>query len=349
MLELYKRRVKSKGSYIGEVLKNQSDVIMDATFLRDVATKACYINNELVYAKFQKYTTYSISKDVIDYHLQFMTGVHYPEGTYVYIPDDTGMYSPWLIVGRDDDSQFIKYSILKCNWTLWWIHNGKLLSCLGVIISNGISTSVDSDKFTTTVDGNCTVWLPTTNEVQTIGYDARFLITKNKTNPSSFKVTKILDTLPVGITKLGMIQDRYNRSTDKVDLVINGEEVMVADYYASAIEPELPETTPKDKGYSVITHSGTAPTLRIGGSAKTLTATFYDALGVEVPNIVPVWTYDFPKGLENQFVVETTNVANKVKIKALKNYDLLELIVTIKVESEDGLYQSELKMEVTAI
>lgn len=349
MLELYKRRVQSKGAYIGDMVKNQSDKIMDATFLRDVATKRCYIDNELVYAKFQKYTTYSINKDVIDYHLQFMTGVHYPEGTYVYIPDDTGEYNPWLIVGRDDDSQFVKYSVLKCNWTLWWIYNGKIYSCLGVIKSNGTSIAVNSDQFTTTVDGNCTVWLPTTSEVQTIGYNARFLITKNKVNPSSFKVTKILDTLPVGITKLGMMQDRYDPKADKLDLIINGVEVMIADYYKSAIEPELPEEPPKDNGYSKITYSNATPTLKIGGNTQTLIATFYTEDGTELTNIVPVWSYELPIGKEDQFIIETTEVPNKVKIRALKNYSILELVITIKVESEDGLYKSDLRLEVTAI
>lgn len=54
-------------------------------------------------------------------------------GTYVDIPDDTGTYNRWLIVGRSDEPQFVKYNILKCNWTFKWIVEGILYECLGVL------------------------------------------------------------------------------------------------------------------------------------------------------------------------------------------------------------------------
>ena len=43
MFEDFKTRMARKGSYMGQVLKNQSDMIMDATFTRDIAFRNCYL------------------------------------------------------------------------------------------------------------------------------------------------------------------------------------------------------------------------------------------------------------------------------------------------------------------
>ena len=133
MLEAYKKRLNQKGKYMGEVLKRQSDVIMDKTFTRDIAYRLCYIDGEPVDAKYITYTYYSISKDAVDYHLQFRPGVHYPIGKYIDVPDDTGTYNRWLIVGRSDEPQFVKYNILKCNWIFKWVKDGIIYECLGVL------------------------------------------------------------------------------------------------------------------------------------------------------------------------------------------------------------------------
>ena len=71
MLELYRKRLKTSGNYMGEALKKQSDMIMDNTFTRDIAYRKCYIDNQPVDAKYIVHTYYSISKDAVDYHLQF--------------------------------------------------------------------------------------------------------------------------------------------------------------------------------------------------------------------------------------------------------------------------------------
>ena len=120
---------------MGQALKNQSDMIMNETFTNDIAYRKCYIDNTPVDAKYIVYTYYSISKDAVDYHLQFRPGIHYPIGTYIDIPDDVGIYNRWLIVGRSDEPQFVKYNILKCNWTFRWIADGVIHECLGVLES----------------------------------------------------------------------------------------------------------------------------------------------------------------------------------------------------------------------
>lgn len=133
MLELYKRRVGNQGRHVGEALKKQSDTIMEQTFDRDIAYRICYLDGKPIEAKYITYTYYSISKDAVDYHLQFKPGVHTQIGKYIDVPDDTGAYNRWLIVGRSDEPQFVKYNILKCNWTFKWIADGVVHECLGVL------------------------------------------------------------------------------------------------------------------------------------------------------------------------------------------------------------------------
>ena len=93
--------------------------------------KKKYISEET----FKKIANYTISKDAVDYHLQFRPGVHYPIGTYIDVPDDVGEYHTWLIVARSDEPQFVKYNILKCNWTFKWMDGEIVRECLGVLRS----------------------------------------------------------------------------------------------------------------------------------------------------------------------------------------------------------------------
>ena len=90
----YMSILSSKGSHLGEVRKNRADMIMNATFTGDIGYRKVYILDkengwEFVDAKFTKHAASSIVKDAVDSYLQFRPKVHYPVGTYVFIPDDT--------------------------------------------------------------------------------------------------------------------------------------------------------------------------------------------------------------------------------------------------------------------
>lgn len=86
----------------------------------------------------------SISQDQVEYHLQFRPRqklvfeenddlyyfetdyhrkfkVQFPIGLYVDLPNDMGVYEKWMIVQKNIGNQFIKYSILPCNYQLEWI------------------------------------------------------------------------------------------------------------------------------------------------------------------------------------------------------------------------------------
>lgn len=163
--EMYKTYLSSHGSNLAQVKKNQSDAIINASFTADAEYKRVYILTKDGWkfedAKYQRHSKMSILKDAVDYYLQFRPKVHYPVGSYVFVPDDIGfdinlsghelddpfslpderITQLWFIVGRDDANAFVRYNILKCNWKFQWIYDNKLYKCWG---SNRVANSYTS-------------------------------------------------------------------------------------------------------------------------------------------------------------------------------------------------------------
>lgn len=309
MLESYKKRLQSQGQYMGDALKKQSDMIMDATFTRDIAYRKVLISGKSVDAKYLVHTYYTIAKDAVDYHLQFRPGVHYPIGTYVDIPDDIGKYHTWLIVARSDEPQFVKYNVLKCNWMFRWMDGKTVRECLGVLrMRNSYNSGVWNDYLSTVPENQNQFMVPTNSITQTIDYNTRFLISDNQINPIAWEVSKREDTFPVGITVITLKQVLFNPNWDS-------REFMIAGYYKSQFtQPEKPVT---DKS---ITYSGTA-SIKVGGSYKT-----FQVNGVESCS----WKIIGLDSSKYQILTES----NQIKIKTVTDYNLIGAV--FKLEAYEG-------------
>ena len=152
MLEEYRLRMASLGSYEGEARRRNSQKIMDASWRRDVATTPVYVKwvstglpfvddyDEVVYAKYNVKSYHNITGDAVAYLLQFrlqdvIDNPNIKVGAYVYIPNEKNEYEWWLIVHEDDRTQFHQFSILKCTWMYKWVSRatGKrvVYNCLG--------------------------------------------------------------------------------------------------------------------------------------------------------------------------------------------------------------------------
>lgn len=144
--QMRKSMLTSNSSALSKRRRDQSDMIMNATFTGDTGYKRVYIldpKNGWLYedAKYSEHSSVSISKDAIDYYLEFRPKIHYPVGTYVFIPDDVSddigfeadepvnpfkdegfnMGKLWVIVDRDEKVDFVRYNVLKCNWDFKWM------------------------------------------------------------------------------------------------------------------------------------------------------------------------------------------------------------------------------------
>ena len=152
MIDTYRNRMAAMGGYEGESRRRNSQKIMDASWMRDPATKPVYVkwvdsgtpivddDDEVLYAKYNIKSYHNITGDEIAYLLQFRLEdmQNRPDikvGSYVQIRNEMNEPEWWLIVHYDDRLQFRQFSILKCTWTYKWVSKigGKrrIFECLG--------------------------------------------------------------------------------------------------------------------------------------------------------------------------------------------------------------------------
>ena len=348
MLDSFRLRMATLGSYEGEVRRRNSQKIMDASWMRDPATKLVYVkwvNSGLpiiddsdipVYAKFNVKSYHNITGDEVAYLLQFRLddmkdNPNIRVGSYVQIINEMDEPEWWLITHYDDRTQFRQFSILKCTWTYKWVSRigGKrrIYECLGAPRKqNSYNSGVWFDSLTQTVENQEVLWLPTNDDTKTILYDTKFLkSSEGRYPPLKWTITKIEDTSINGISKFTMAQTQFDPAKDNVDL-------MIADYWESAVEPELPELE-EIPTYSVfeITYSG-KPAVRAGGGYKKfiLKERVDDEL-VDTDEKIS-WGVDFPDGdvAKLEYSVED----GVFRVKCLNDYSLIGKTFTITAASE---------------
>ena len=336
MNELFRTRMAALGSYEGESRRRTAQNIMDASWMRDAATKPVYVkwvdrglpvvgdDDEVLYAKYNIKSYHNITGDEVAYLLQFRledirNRSDIRVGSYVQICNELGNPEWWLIVHCDDRTQFVQYSILKCTWTYKWVSkvNGKrvIYNCLGAPRKqNSYNSGVWLDYTAQTVENQEVMWLPTNEDTKTIGYDTKFLKSSPGRYPAlKWSITKIEDTATEGISKFTMAQTQFDPARDNVS-------EMIADYYESAVEPELPEMEEVPTVQPLeITYSG-SPAVRAGGGYKKFTVK--ERVGDKLVDVTGVeWSIDFGENDVSKLTsIETDNV---LKIKCTDDYYLV--------------------------
>ena len=149
MFESYKNRMAHRGANMSEMLRMQSNMVIEQAWDRDPNASKVYVvkvdsglpevtaEHELIDVKFNVTTYPNITSDEPAYLLQFRHGEEkrHPEigiGSYVYMRDEDGEWKWWLICRLDERPQFRQYFILETNYILKWISDGKIYSTLAV-------------------------------------------------------------------------------------------------------------------------------------------------------------------------------------------------------------------------
>ena len=343
MFEHYKSRMAHRGANMSEMLRMQSNMVIEQTWNNDPNARRVYVvkvsnglpkvtdRHELVDVKFNVDTYAKIISDEPAYLLQFRHGAEKQNpdigvGSYVYMADEDDNWKWWLICSLDERPQFRQYHILECNWTLKWIANGKIYSCLSVqrYQNSYNSGSWDLDK-TTTVDNITSIWAPTNSDIQTLGYNQRVMISdEGRYPPICWQCSKVDSITPIGITKFKFTQELF-------DPIHDNPELMLCDYYDSPIEPTDTDIETELTSTAAITYSGTKPTIKVGGSAKTFTPIFS---GEDVT--VDKWLVSDEDGdISNNtnYIIERDG--EKLKLKVALNYNLIKTVLTIQVVGSD--------------
>lgn len=366
MNDLFLKRMDIHHNSSSQKLFNNANLLMNKTFDRTSNYKKGRLYDvngdflEDVDFKYQYVFAYTINKDKVEFNVQFRPHYHpdvkYKDknglerlGFYLDVPNDNGEIEKWLMFGRNDTLTFTRYNILKCNWTIKWIVNGRIMSCLGCLRNrNNYNSGVWSDGFVTTVENQAQFLVPSNKLTKTIDYDMRFMLSDNEIHPKVYAVTKVEDTFPVGVIKVTLVQDHFNPHVDNI-------EEQICNYYDSALNP-LPEI-PKPKYHikqteisGKIEFNGSSPVLHIAGSARTLTAVITNPDKTENTEIEPVWSFRL-NGEEKSiseltdFVIEIAADHRSLTIAALQSARV-EDVLEVGISDADLSFSGKLGLEV---
>lgn len=168
------------------------------------------------------------------------------------------------------------------------------------------------------------MWLPTNDDTKTILYDTKFLKSAPGRYPAlKWTVTKIEDSATDGISRFTLAQTQFDPAKDNCEL-------MIADYWESAVEPEILEIEEIPTVSNLeITYSG-KPAVRAGGGYKKFRLKeLVDGEFVDSTEDVE-WSIDFG-GKEDK--LECSVVNNVFRIKCMNDYSLIGQTFTITAES----------------
>lgn len=210
------------------------------------------------------------------------------------------------------------------------------------------------DRYFEHPDNQTKLWFPLNSITEKIWHNddrnktMRLIVSAPTENPIVWSVTKCENFKPVGIQKITLYQDFYDKDKDYLERDKDGNIVaMYADYYDSNIEPVDPAEpiiTPSSI-YGKI--SASTSTIKVGGSYKTLTLKLYSSNGEEVTNnhssYLPddfKWTCSITEGDKTTVLSDVVTwlngkESNQRKIKFPDDRNYLGKILNVKCVVDD--------------
>ena len=305
--------------------------------------------------KYSVITYRSLAKDEVDSRIMFkpsykcnipyydekfrkLTDGIFPTGLYVDIADKDDIYHRWLVINTADTSNndFPTWSILPCGHKFQWMFAGIKQEMWGVERSQSSYTSgLWRDRVFETPDNITKAILPYNDITKTLFYNSRIIISTDLPEPLAWRISKVEPFAHRGNLLYTMKQDVYNRHTDFIERNEDGDIVgMWADMFKEnnlpSDKPILPE--PELNGnYAEITYAGAEPHIKVNGSYKKITLTYYNSKEVLKDQTPGDWSY-FIDDIDATDLVKVleTNSPNSIKIKFLGDEEYLGKILTIK-------------------
>ena len=378
-MNLYKSRMNVRGTTIPEMLRKNSDMILERSWYttREVrrvrlfkhkAGTYGHLYQDVAYedARFIHKSVQEIASQQVEYYLMFKPGIEYPLGTYVEIEDDFGHINNWLICKKSMDMQEVLYNILPCNYLFKWVAHNHVCECLGVLRGlNSYSAGIKENEVFIDADNRCKLFLPTDDVTRQLTYDKRLIISaEGRIPPLVWKCTKIEELTPVGISTITMDQDVFNRDTDYSDTYgyvadINSD-VIVVDKDEESVKPVVdPHTTSEDDKWEIRiladirskkpdTEGNYGYSEIINhevkfGSTVRFRCKLYDENDQEVVThpITPVWEIE---GIEDRYTYTIED--NVLYLSINRDYNLGGDYFKIIATADDEKFETSLELEV---
>ena len=297
-LDLYRSRLYAHEKKMPEILRENANMVMEQSWYSDIQVRPSILYRHKVGSYGKEYDEIGredikfIHKEAqpfntqqVQFYIEFKPHVHYPLGTYIDIPDEVGEMKRWLIVRKDDDALFNKYSILPCNYTVKWVYKNHIYECLCVIRTiNSYSSGVREGLLIDEVDNRCKMVMPFDEVSTALYYDIRIIVSSDRAIPFVWKTTKIEELTPAGISQFTITQDVYDETTDKAP-----DGTIVADINSQVLLPdnveyEIPVHSTID-AYVVRNNTDTLVTdnVAIIGKKYKFIGKFIDEDGNEIP------------------------------------------------------------------
>lgn len=328
----------------------------------------------------------SISQDQVEYHLQFRprqkltfeenddlyyfeTDYHrkfkmqFPIGLYVDLPNDMGVYEKWMIVQKNIGNQFIKYSILPCNYQLEWIERDghrKIKRKMWAVLrlQSSYNAGTWTDTYMTKQENQDKIWLPLNRITEEVWYttdtakNMRVLVSAYTKHPLAWKVSKVENVQPIGVQKLVIYQDYFDQNKDYIEKDSDGNIIgMWADYYDSDIEPIEPDPITNKLNSEIISST---PKIKVGGTYKLLTLKIYDDDHNEITDNYSNATFSWKCSVDSEdltekvtwFVVKSNN---QIKIKFPNDRTYLDHILDVvcTVEKDGQSFETATQYEIS--
>ena len=194
--------------------------------------------------------------------------------------------------------------------------------------------------------------LPYNDVTKTIFYDSRIIISTDLIKPLVWRVSKVEPFAHRGNILFTFKQDIFNEHTDYIE---RDEDGNIIGYWADMFsETNTPNSIPKKPepelsgDYAEITYAGAEPHIKVKGSYKTITITYYNS-NVALSNQTPgTWSY-FIDGEDASSLVTTLSQydPNKIKVTFMGDEEYLGKVLVIRNTRDDIV--AELQLAIVAI
>ena len=331
-----------------------------------------HTNKTRIDAKFIIKSYQSMDKDQVEYYLQFKPSqkkefsskdeLYYFEtdyrnrygngnfiGLYVDVPDSSGIYRKWMICREEISNQFTKYLILPCSYELMWVENtGKerVTRRMWAVLRQQLSYTIGeyTDQIFTKMDNQNKIWLPLNSITENLWYtdenskNMRVLVGALTKHPIAWTITKVENAQPIGIQKLTIYQNVYNKHTDYVNLE-TGE--MYADFYKDGVPAKNGINNHHLNASTLFAKiSSSSDSIKNGMGYQTLSVRIFNDSNEELTDEYSNADFSWSCDIEGNDWTNSTNWKNdsfnSIKINFKKNVSQLTKLLNLKCEITMG-------------